>query len=248
MSSGHLKRLRDPGSLPPGPSSHGPGTSLMLRHPEALLLWQPRAWLGEACPSGLLLLMSESAKPTPKLTHMHNRTTLKWCFLCVTDSQQAIPFKFQKIRIPSLGSRLPNETACLFLGERVCLPARAALCVLSVLNKCIFMFVFADSGQNCSAGSKGERLSARLRAFPATNEPYESSSNKEIGKCSCSLSPHRHSRAGESGEVAETCSWAQNFLRTMASYVTRESVPVHSVLFRIDYETSWCCICLVSFL
>ncbi|XP_055216132.1 intraflagellar transport protein 88 homolog isoform X22 [Gorilla gorilla gorilla] len=36
------------------------------------------------------------------------------------------------------------------------------------------------SGQNYSASSKGERLSARLRALPGTNEPYESSSNKEI--------------------------------------------------------------------
>uniref|UniRef100_A0A9L0TCH0 Intraflagellar transport protein 88 homolog n=1 Tax=Equus caballus TaxID=9796 RepID=A0A9L0TCH0_HORSE len=41
----------------------------------------------------------------------------------------------------------------------------------------------SDSGQNCSASSKGERLGARLRALPGTNEPYESSSNKEIGKC-----------------------------------------------------------------
>eukprot|EP00071_Canis_lupus_P031872 XP_022265429.1 intraflagellar transport protein 88 homolog isoform X2 [Canis lupus familiaris] len=38
----------------------------------------------------------------------------------------------------------------------------------------------SDSGQNCSASSKGERLSAKLRALPGTNEPYESSSNKEI--------------------------------------------------------------------
>uniref|UniRef100_A0A673T1Z7 Intraflagellar transport protein 88 homolog n=1 Tax=Suricata suricatta TaxID=37032 RepID=A0A673T1Z7_SURSU len=38
----------------------------------------------------------------------------------------------------------------------------------------------SDSGQNCSASSRGERLSARLRALPGTNEPYESSSNKEI--------------------------------------------------------------------
>uniref|UniRef100_A0A9L0S3X0 Intraflagellar transport protein 88 homolog n=1 Tax=Equus caballus TaxID=9796 RepID=A0A9L0S3X0_HORSE len=38
----------------------------------------------------------------------------------------------------------------------------------------------SDSGQNCSASSKGERLGARLRALPGTNEPYESSSNKEI--------------------------------------------------------------------
>ncbi|XP_063506660.1 intraflagellar transport protein 88 homolog isoform X29 [Pongo pygmaeus] len=38
----------------------------------------------------------------------------------------------------------------------------------------------SDSGQNYSASSKGERLNARLRALPGTNEPYESSSNKEI--------------------------------------------------------------------
>ncbi|ELK38669.1 Intraflagellar transport protein 88 like protein [Myotis davidii] len=33
----------------------------------------------------------------------------------------------------------------------------------------------SDSGQNCSANSKGEQLSAKLRALPGTNEPYESS-------------------------------------------------------------------------
>lgn len=38
----------------------------------------------------------------------------------------------------------------------------------------------SDSGQNYSASSKGERLSAKLRGLPGTNEPYESSSNKEI--------------------------------------------------------------------
>ncbi|XP_045444477.1 intraflagellar transport protein 88 homolog isoform X4 [Pipistrellus kuhlii] len=38
----------------------------------------------------------------------------------------------------------------------------------------------SDSGQNCSANSKGEQLSAKLRALPGTNEPYESSSHKEI--------------------------------------------------------------------
>ncbi|KAM5288666.1 intraflagellar transport protein 88 homolog isoform 9-T9 [Ctenodactylus gundi] len=37
-----------------------------------------------------------------------------------------------------------------------------------------------DSGQNSSASSKGERLNAKLRALPGTNEPYETSSNKEI--------------------------------------------------------------------
>lgn len=30
---------------------------------------------------------------------------------------------------------------------------------------------------------KGERLSAKLKSLPGTNEPYESSVNKEIGKC-----------------------------------------------------------------
>ncbi|KAM8802552.1 intraflagellar transport protein 88 homolog [Rhynchonycteris naso] len=37
-----------------------------------------------------------------------------------------------------------------------------------------------DSGQNCSASSKGERLSEKLRVLPGMNEPYESSSRKEI--------------------------------------------------------------------
>ncbi|KFV69999.1 Intraflagellar transport protein 88, partial [Dryobates pubescens] len=32
-----------------------------------------------------------------------------------------------------------------------------------------------------SGGTKGERLSAKLKAFPGTSEPYESSSSKEIG-------------------------------------------------------------------
>lgn len=31
-----------------------------------------------------------------------------------------------------------------------------------------------------SGGTKGERLSARLKALPATSEPYESSNSKEI--------------------------------------------------------------------
>lgn len=64
------------------------------------------------------------------------------------------------------------------------------LCFLNILNKCVFIFVFSDSGQNYSASSKGERLSARLRALPGTNEPYESSSNKEIGKCPHPVPPH----------------------------------------------------------
>ncbi|GAB5566212.1 intraflagellar transport protein 88 homolog isoform X1 [Prionailurus iriomotensis] len=56
----------------------------------------------------------------------------------------------------------------------------------------------SDSGQSCSASSKGERLSAKLRALPGTNEPYESSSNKEIGKCWCPPpSSYRHNGSGE---------------------------------------------------
>ncbi|MBZ3881591.1 Intraflagellar transport protein 88-like protein [Sciurus carolinensis] len=46
-----------------------------------------------------------------------------------------------------------------------------------------------DSAQNSSASSKGERLSAKLRALPGTNEPYESSSNKEIGKYASYVDP-----------------------------------------------------------
>ncbi|XP_059758980.1 intraflagellar transport protein 88 homolog isoform X9 [Balaenoptera ricei] len=38
----------------------------------------------------------------------------------------------------------------------------------------------SDGGQNCSAGSRGERLSAQLRALSRTEEPYDSSSNKEL--------------------------------------------------------------------
>ncbi|XP_066872513.1 intraflagellar transport protein 88 homolog isoform X10 [Kogia breviceps] len=37
-----------------------------------------------------------------------------------------------------------------------------------------------DGGQNCGAGSRGERLSAQLRALPGMEEPYDSSSNKEL--------------------------------------------------------------------
>ncbi|XP_060050713.1 intraflagellar transport protein 88 homolog isoform X4 [Erinaceus europaeus] len=59
----------------------------------------------------------------------------------------------------------------------------------------------SDSGQNCNASSKGERLSAKLRALPGTNEPYESSSNRELGKCRAPPSPNSH-RRGRIGEAA----------------------------------------------
>lgn len=53
----------------------------------------------------------------------------------------------------------------------------------TVLNTCAFAPVSPDGGQNCGAGSRGERLSAQLRALPRMEEPYDSSSNKELGKC-----------------------------------------------------------------
>lgn len=41
----------------------------------------------------------------------------------------------------------------------------------------IFFSFLPDTG-----GTKGEKLSAKLKPLPGTNEPYESSSSKEIGK------------------------------------------------------------------
>ncbi|XP_073439157.1 intraflagellar transport protein 88 homolog isoform X2 [Dendrobates tinctorius] len=38
----------------------------------------------------------------------------------------------------------------------------------------------SDSGQSSSTSAKGERLSAKLKSLPATNDPYETSSNQEI--------------------------------------------------------------------
>ncbi|XP_029458377.1 intraflagellar transport protein 88 homolog [Rhinatrema bivittatum] len=38
----------------------------------------------------------------------------------------------------------------------------------------------SDSGQSSTASAKGERLSTKLRSLPGTNEPYETSSKKEI--------------------------------------------------------------------
>lgn len=39
----------------------------------------------------------------------------------------------------------------------------------------------ADSGHS-SNSTKGERLSAKMRSLPGSNEPYEASSPKEIGE------------------------------------------------------------------
>ncbi|XP_027878693.1 intraflagellar transport protein 88 homolog isoform X3 [Xiphophorus couchianus] len=38
----------------------------------------------------------------------------------------------------------------------------------------------ADSGRSSSSSSKGERLSAKMRSLPGSNEPYEASSPKEL--------------------------------------------------------------------
>ncbi|KAM8976486.1 intraflagellar transport protein 88 homolog [Pelodytes ibericus] len=38
----------------------------------------------------------------------------------------------------------------------------------------------SDSGQSSGTSAKGERLSAKLRSLPASNEPYEASNNKDI--------------------------------------------------------------------
>ncbi|MEE6472724.1 hypothetical protein FKM82_009699 [Ascaphus truei] len=38
----------------------------------------------------------------------------------------------------------------------------------------------SDSGQSSGTSAKGERVSAKLRSLPGTNDPYEASSNKEI--------------------------------------------------------------------
>lgn len=46
------------------------------------------------------------------------------------------------------------------------------------VSACVFC---ADSGHS-SNSTKGERLSAKMRSLPGSNEPYEASSPKEIGE------------------------------------------------------------------
>lgn len=47
---------------------------------------------------------------------------------------------------------------------------------------CVSTCVFnTDSGRS-SSSSKGERLSAKMRSLPGSNEPYEASSPKELGE------------------------------------------------------------------
>lgn len=43
--------------------------------------------------------------------------------------------------------------------------------------------VFSDSGQsNHGTSAKGERLSVKLKTLPGSNEPYEASTQQEIGE------------------------------------------------------------------
>lgn len=43
--------------------------------------------------------------------------------------------------------------------------------------------VFSDSGQsNHGSSAKGERLSVKLKTLPGSNEPYEASTQQEIGE------------------------------------------------------------------
>eukprot|EP00069_Balaena_mysticetus_P015419 bmy_09225T0 len=92
----------------------------------------------------------------------------------------------------------------------------------------------SDGGQNCSAGSRGERLSAQLRALPRTEEPYDSSSNKELGKCP---------------GLADTSTWAllRVFQHRQKFYMTWESVSLHSGLFSFEDEPHWFHICYASY-
>lgn len=48
-------------------------------------------------------------------------------------------------------------------------------------NRMLFVFSFFFCSPD-TGGTKGERLSAKLKSLPGTSEPYESSSSKEIGK------------------------------------------------------------------
>lgn len=42
---------------------------------------------------------------------------------------------------------------------------------------------FSDSGQsNHGTSAKGERLSVKLKTLPGSNEPYEASTQQEIGE------------------------------------------------------------------
>lgn len=46
---------------------------------------------------------------------------------------------------------------------------------------CVCVYVFCADSSHSSNSTKGERLSAKMRSLPSSNEPYEASSPKELG-------------------------------------------------------------------
>lgn len=61
------------------------------------------------------------------------------------------------------------------------------LMLLKVYNSVCFLIrlcvcVFCADSSHSSNSTKGERLSAKMRSLPGSNEPYEASSPKEIGE------------------------------------------------------------------
>lgn len=99
------------------------------------------------------------------------------------------------------------------------------------------LFLFPDSGQNCSWQQR-RRLSAQLRALPGTDEPYESSSNKEPGECLWVCWDGRGADASIWGSVG--VSEAQTKL------VVTWGVPAHFGLLTVDNESNWFYICCFS--
>lgn len=104
------------------------------------------------------------------------------------------------------------------------------------------LFPFPDSGQNCSAGGKGERLSAQLRALPGTDEPYESSSNKEPGEC-----PWPMGLPGWWRDRLVPLGAGRSFCNTDKASPDLEGIPVHFGLLTVDDKSNWFYICCFSY-
>ena len=103
------------------------------------------------------------------------------------------------------------------------------------------LFPFPDSGQNCSAGSKGERLSAQLRALPGTDEPYESSSNKEPGEC-----PWPVGLPGWWRGRRVLLGVSRSFCNTDTASRDLGGIPAHFGLHTVDSESNRFYICCFS--
>lgn len=67
------------------------------------------------------------------------------------------------------------------------------ICLLPYLDFIEYLTTFMSLYYNVlltdTGSTKGERLSVKLRSLSGANEPYESSSNKEIGKVTCRTFP-----------------------------------------------------------